>query len=104
MLVTAINVREVRRTLQNLPKDTSGMYVEGQNETRETLAKHVLSWITHAYEQLTLKQLQHALVVSYDLGMTKIEPDDLVDEEILTSVCAGLVVDTERSIVRLVRK
>ena len=111
MLADAITVREVRITLRNLPKDTGSMYdetmkrVEGQTENCKTLAKHVLSWIIYAYRPLTLNELQHAIAVSSDSMMTKLEPDALVDEKILTSVCAGLiVVDAERRIVRLVRK
>lgn len=111
MLATAISGREVRRALQNLPKDPGDMYdetmkrVEGRNENCKKLAKHAFPWIIHAYRQLSLKGLQHALAVSFDSEMTRMEPDALVDEEILTSVCGGLVeVDTKRRVVRLVRK
>lgn len=111
MLADKITIRAVRDALQNLPKDTGSMYgetmkrVQGQNETCKTLAKLVFSWIIYAYEPLALNELQHAVAVSSDSKMTKLESDVLVDEKILTSVCAGLVVvDTERSIIRLVRK
>jgi hypothetical protein len=111
MLATTINSREVRKTLRNLPKDTNDIYdetmkrVEEQTENRRNLAEQVLTWVIYTYRQLSLKELQHALAVSSDLEMTKMDSSALVDETILTSVCAGLVVvDKESSIVRLVRE
>jgi hypothetical protein len=36
---------------------------------------------------------------------TKLDPDDITDDEILTSICAGLVViDEKRNVIGLVRK
>jgi len=77
--------------------------VDGQIEGDRKLAEKVFCWIIHAYRQLSLRELQHAVAVSSD--MTDMEPDALVDETILMSVCAGLVVvDKDSSAVRLVRK
>lgn len=111
MLANTINGREVRKACQNLPKDTSEIYdetmkrVEGQTENRRTLAKHVFSWVICAYRQLSLVELQHALAVSSDYGMSIMDVHALVDEKILTSVCAGLViVDRDSNVVRLVRE
>jgi hypothetical protein len=111
MLATKISVREVRKALQNLPKDTDDLYdetmkrVEEQSEDPRKLAYQALSWIVHANRPLTLKELQHALAVSSDLEMTELGSDSLVDENILTSVCAGLIIVEKRSsIVRLVRE
>jgi hypothetical protein len=111
LLATKISVLEVRKALQNLPKDTDEMYnetmkrVEGQNESSRKLAEHVFIWVIHAYRRLSLTELQHALAVSSDPEMTKMDPSALVDETILISVCAGLVVvDKESDVVRLVRK
>jgi hypothetical protein len=67
------------------------------------LAKRVLSWITYAVRPLSVKELQHALAVMPDT--TELDPDDITDDEILTSICAGLVViDEERNVIGLVRK
>jgi len=77
--------------------------IDGQIESDRELAQKVFCWIVHAYRQLSLKELQHALAVSPN--MTEMDPDALVDETILTSVCGGLVViDKETNVVRLVRK
>jgi hypothetical protein len=103
------NLAAVRRALEILPKEMNGTYdvamerIEQQNEDDKELAKQVFSWITHACRPLSIKELQHALAVMP--GMTSMDPDAIIDEEILTSVCAGLIViDEESSIVRLVRK
>jgi hypothetical protein len=110
MLATAINVREAREIIRHLPKDTNEVYgdtmkrVEAQPEQSRKLAEQVFSWIIYAYRQLSPEELQHAIAVtSYD--MCNMDPDALVDEEILTTVCAGLaVIEKESNIVRLVRE
>lgn len=108
-LATTISRLHVRQVLQHLPKEVNVIYeetlkrIDGQIESDRKLAQQVFCWITHAYRQLTLKELQYALAVSPN--MTEMDPDAIVDEPILTSVCGGLVViDKETSIVRLVRK
>ena len=108
-LVEKLNPRQVRAALDNLPEGMDGTYdeamerVERQDESRKQLAKRVLSWITYAVRPLSVKELQHALAVIPDT--TELDPDDITDDEILASICAGLVViDEERNIIGLVRK
>jgi len=108
-LAITINRLHVRRVLENLPKEVNHVYhetmtrVDGQVESDRKLAEKVFCWVIHAYRQLSLTELQYALAISSD--MTEMDPDALVDETILTSVCAGLVVvDKDSSVVRLVRK
>jgi hypothetical protein len=108
-LATTISRSHVRQVLQNLPKEVNDMYdetlkrVDGQIESDRKLAHKVFCWIIHAYRQLSLEELQHAVAVSPD--MTEMDPDALVDESILTGVCGGLVVvDKDTRVVRLVRK
>jgi hypothetical protein len=102
------NATEVRKVLENLPKGVDETYdevmerIERQNEADRALAKRVLSWVTHACRPLNVDELQHALAV---VDGAILDHESITDEEILTSVCAGLVVvDGERMIVRLVRK
>jgi hypothetical protein len=110
MLATEINVRDAREIIQHLPEDRDDVYgntmkrVEAQPDKSRKLAEYVFSWIIYAYRQLSPEELQHAVAVSsYD--MRNMDPDALVNEAILTSVCAGLVVvDKESNVVRLVRK
>jgi hypothetical protein len=108
-LATAVSRREVRTSLKNLSTDMTATYdetmkrIEAQVEGHRKLAKQVLAWIIYARRRLSLKELQHALAVSP--GMIEMDTDALVDEIILTSVCAGLVVvDRQSATVRLVRK
>jgi hypothetical protein len=103
------NRQHVRRVLEDLPQEVNATYdqtmkrIEGQVESHRELAEQILSWITYARRPLSLEELQHALAVSP--GMTEMNPDAVVDEMILTSVCAGLVlVDGESNVIRLVRK
>lgn len=109
VLATTVNRLHLRKVLGNLPKEVNDIYhetmkrVDGQIESDRKLAEQVFCWIIHAYRQLSLQELQHALTVSSCI--INIDPDALVDEAILTSVCAGLVVvDKVTSVVRLVRK
>ena len=108
-LVGKLNARAVRTALENLPEGMDDTYdeamerVERQDDIRKQLAKRVLSWITYAIRPLSVKELQHALAVVPDT--TNLDPDDITDDEILTSVCAGLVViDEERNVIGLVRE
>ena len=98
----------VCKALEILPKEVNATYneamerIERQNEDNKELAKHVFSWITYARRPLSVKELQHALAVMPE--KTYMDPEDIIEEDILTSVCAGLVViDEERSIISLVR-
>src|SRR3984957_7148815 len=108
-LVGKLNPRQVRAALDNLPEGMDGTYdeamerVERQDDSRKQLAKRVLTWITYAVRPLSVKELQHALAVIPDT--TELDPDDITDDEILVSICAGLVViDEERNIIGLERK
>jgi hypothetical protein len=110
MLATEINVRDAREIIQQLPKDRQKVYdntmkrIDAQPEKSRKLAEQVISWIINAYQPLSPEELQHAIAVtSYD--MLNMDPDALVNVDILTSVCAGLVVvDRDSNIIRLVRK
>lgn len=98
----------VREALKTLPKGLDDSYDEAmerigrQDEDRKQLAMQVFMWITYASRPLHVKELQHALAV--ELNTTSLDPEAIFDDEILTSVCAGLVViDEVQHIVRLVR-
>jgi len=103
------SVREVRTALDKLPEEMDNTYdeamerIERQDDNRKQLARRVLSWIIYVVRPLSVKELQHALAVVPD--STNIDPEDIIDDEILTSVCSGLVViDEERNVIGLVRK
>jgi hypothetical protein len=108
-LVGKLSAAEVLSALENLPEGMDDTYdeamerIERQVDSRKELAKRVLSWMTYVVRPLSVRELQHALAVVPNT--TNINPNAIIDEEILTSVCAGLVVvDQERNVIRLVRK
>jgi hypothetical protein len=99
--------RKVRSALGKLPKGLDDTYDEAlrriwsQGEADANLAKQVLSWIVFAVKPLTIKEIQHALAVEPE--DTDIEETALPDEDLLVSVCAGMVsIDRESAVVRLV--
>jgi len=108
-LMGKLNAREVRTALEQLPQETDDTYdeamerIERQDDDCKQLAKRVLSWIIYVVRPLSVKELQYALAVVPNT--TNIDPDDIIDDEILTSVCSGLVViDEEQNVIGLVRK
>jgi hypothetical protein len=77
--------------------------IEQQTKSRKMLARRVLSWVTYSRRHLSLKELQHALAVAP--GMKEVDEEDIYNQDLLTSVCVGLVVlDEQSSIIRFVRE
>jgi hypothetical protein len=108
-LVGLPNRAAVLGALECLPTEIHGAYdlvmerIKQQGESDETLAKDILMWMTQARRPLSAAELQDALAVLP--GMKQMDADYVTDEDVLISVCAGLVVvDKEQSIVRFVRK
>ena len=99
--------RQVRQALEGLP-ELDGTYnealerIHGQSDEDWQLAQQVLSWITYALEPLSVDGLKHAIATEPDV--TQMSDDDLIDQAILLSVCAGLVViDDKSNIIHLLR-
>jgi hypothetical protein len=108
-LIGKLTTADVRKALQVLPKGVDDTYreamerIERQDEQHRQLAKQVLLWIVYAFRPLTVNELQHALAV--ELDAVSLDHEAIFDDELLTSVCAGLVIiDGKQSTVRLVRK
>jgi len=102
------NRRAIYTALTQLPREIDDTYeealkrIQDQNEDYRELADKILMWITFALGPLSLLELQHALAV--EQYSTETHLDALPDEEIIISVCAGLVIADESDTVRLVRK
>ena len=101
------NRKEIRQALDHLPKKLDDTYDEAmqrigcQDKEDVDLAYKTLSWISSALRPLTIKEMQHALAVEPD--QESIDDESLIDEDLLVSVCAGLVtIDQESDIIRLV--
>ena len=53
------------------------------------MARKVIYWVFYAVRPLTLEEIQHALAAEpYD---TSLEEDSIIDEELLVSVCTGII-------------
>ncbi|SJL06979.1 uncharacterized protein ARMOST_10321 [Armillaria ostoyae] len=98
-LVQTATRRKLKDALAKLPENIMGAYdeilesrINSQNNDDRVLAFHVFGWIAFAKHPLTVLELQHALSVDLDLNMTAFEPDNLYSEDLLGSVCAGLVI------------
>lgn len=75
--------------------------IEDQNDDERNLAEQVLLWISFAVRPLMLTELCEALAVEPETR--ELDDSNMPDEELLTSVCAGLVViDKNTEVVRLV--
>ena len=108
-LETKNNRNAVRDALDVLPAEVNATYrvamdrIAKQNPDDKELAECVLVWVTYAQRPLSLEELQHA--VSTLPKMTYIDSGSLVPEQLLTAVCAGLIVfDVNQNVMRLVRK
>ncbi|KAK0726051.1 ankyrin repeat-containing domain protein [Lasiosphaeris hirsuta] len=101
------NKRDVRKSLDNLPHHLGDMYeaawqrIWKQSPDDVNLAVRLLSWVIYAKRPLTRVEVQHALAV--EPGDTAPDEEGMSEEDIVISICAGLVtVDRESSVVRLV--
>lgn len=75
--------------------------IENQDIDDANIAHGVLSWIVYANRPLNIREVQHALVIEPEL--TYVGDDVLIDEDLLISVCLGLVtVDRDSRIIRLI--
>ncbi|KAL7950636.1 ankyrin repeat-containing domain protein [Trichoderma barbatum] len=101
---------EIKEALQKLGRGMEGLHemysqamerIEGHTVAIRSLAKRILTWITHAKRPLSITEVQHALAVREH--MAEFDPEYMPDAKDLKSVCAGLVTTDEGSgIIRLV--
>lgn len=106
---TKTKIKGVREALESLPSKLNDSYdkvmerIQSHNDDFSKLALRVLLWVSHTFAPLSLAAIR--LAVAIEPGTTCIEEEDLDDENIMLSVCAGLVVfDKQTDTVRLVRK
>ncbi|KAF8883121.1 hypothetical protein BD779DRAFT_1399250, partial [Infundibulicybe gibba] len=92
-LETKLNVRDLRRALDELPNTLDATYDEAMSRISNdyrALAYRIISWLIHAARPLTIRDLQYALAI--EEGMTVPNSDNLYDGSSVTSICVGLVV------------
>lgn len=108
-LVTKTKRKDVRKALESLPPELDGTYdqtierIRGQGKDYSELAMQVLLWISSALRPLSPVELQYAIAIQP--GMTELDDEDLDEQDLMVSVCAGLVVlDARTDTLRFVRK
>lgn len=106
-LTTKTDLRKFKAGLNSLPEGLDETYDEVMSRTLAqhpdyvALARKVIYWVFYAVRPLTLQEIQHALAVEPD--DTFLEEDSIVDEELLVSVCTGIItVQHESDVVGLV--
>ncbi|KAI9777066.1 MAG: hypothetical protein M1839_009117 [Geoglossum umbratile] len=106
-LASKQNRRAIRLALQNLPEGLDDTYdaviqrICSQHKDDAHLAKQVLSWVCYTFRPLTVQEIQQALAV--EPGEAELDKEAVPDEDILISVCAGIVaIDQESNVIRLV--
>ncbi|KAJ7574693.1 Pfs, NACHT and ankyrin domain protein [Mycena floridula] len=98
-LASQLNRKGLRTALALLPKGIMNSYddimarIRSQGDAEYELACQIFYWLAYAKQPLSIKQLQHAVAVSDD--MKEMDFDAIVDVDVLTGVCAGLVVIRE---------
>ena len=108
----------IHSALQTLPTKLDEAYdevlkrISEQDEDDARLAMCILSWSSFSVRPLSVAELQHALAIGLDaplspdwraIDISHLNKEDLIDEDILSTVCAGLVtIDQKSRIIRLV--
>jgi ankyrin repeat protein len=96
----------LQSALQNLPSNINETYEKAMRRVRPadlSLAKCVVSWITHSLRPLTALELRTAIAVNGNVTKLSEMTLHLHSETHILSVCAGLVtIDAETSVIRLV--
>lgn len=98
---TKITLRKVKSALHSLPEGLEKTYdevwlrIKAQNPDDAELATKVIYWVFHAFRPLTIAEMQHALAV--EPGDNTLDDDNIPNEEVLVSVCAGIVLVQQES-------
>lgn len=99
-LAKALTVRKLRQAINSLPKKLDETYdqamqrIASQDEYQCELAYRILYWVSYSMRPLTVLEMQHALAV--EPGDEDLDRDGFYDEELIVSVCAGLVTMDEK--------
>ncbi|KAJ7147916.1 ankyrin repeat-containing domain protein [Mycena crocata] len=89
-------VNAVREALKHLPRDLDSTYgevmerINCQNEEDRKLALATLCWISNAEAPLSVSDLREALAMKP--GMQSLDLNNLIEIDIILSVCAGLII------------
>ena len=94
-LTTKTTLRKLKDALTALPEGLNDTYdktmerIHSQYPDQASLARKVICWLFHAYQPLTMLEVQHAVAV--EIGDQSLDDDKIPEEGLLLSVCSGLV-------------
>ncbi|KAF5332616.1 hypothetical protein D9611_005341 [Ephemerocybe angulata] len=100
VLERCANIGSLLKALETLPSGIHDMYrltmdrISSLSEEKVSVAHRTFLWILHAKEDLSPKDLQHALTFSYEAK--EFVEDDSVSIPVLLSICCGLVTVEKR--------
>jgi hypothetical protein len=89
-------VKAVREALKNMPNGLDSAYKEAmerinrRSEDDKMLAHSALAWVLNAKRPLDASELREPLAV--EPGTKRLDPENLLEIEVVLSVCAGLVI------------
>ncbi|KAJ7125981.1 hypothetical protein C8R44DRAFT_618022 [Mycena epipterygia] len=95
-LASKNNRKALRDALAILPKEVYHSYddvmnrIDSQGSDDSQLARKLFLWLAHAKRQLSMRDIQYALAICP--GMHQMDLDAITSVEILTAVCAGLII------------
>lgn len=108
-LHTCLSVHDVKEALEQFPARIEDVYchtwkrIVDQGSKSGFGAQNFIIWVLNSPKSLTVHELRRAAATS--LETHKLESDRLVDQDMLLSICHGLlVVDEQTELVRLVRR
>lgn len=99
--------KAVRKALDVLPSGLDATYSEAMQRIRSqpleivAIAEKVLCWVAFSFRTLSVAELQHAVAI--EPGARELDEDELPDDSILISSCAGLVIEEKAGKNRKVR-
>ncbi|KAJ6586047.1 ankyrin repeat-containing domain protein [Mycena capillaripes] len=106
-IIAKNTVKAVREALQKMPTGLQDTYrevmqrINEQGEDDKKVAHSTLALLSNAKRLLRVSELREALAV--EPGKSELDRDNLLDLDVILSVCAGLViVDELEAVVRLV--
>ncbi|KAL8666230.1 MAG: hypothetical protein Q9168_007531 [Polycauliona sp. 1 TL-2023] len=99
-------LRKIKSALKDLPEELDSMYdqaferIQNQDPEFAALAMKLLCWTHYAFRPLKVDELRHAVAI--EPGDTSFDEDGLLDENLVESICAGLLTIQENDTVGLV--
>ncbi|KAL8998031.1 MAG: hypothetical protein Q9188_006185 [Gyalolechia gomerana] len=105
-LMAKPTLRKVKSALNSLPEELDSMYdqaferIQNQDPEFAALALKLIYWIHYAIRPLKVEELRHAVAVEFE--DESFDEEGLPDEDLLESICAGMVTRQENDTVSLV--